>query len=50
MRYTILKSRDLYIVYEGDEIIGSFYTLKKAEDKIKKLEYANLIYLLMTDY
>ena len=50
MRYTILKSRDLYIVYEGDEIIGSFYTLQKAQDKIRKLEYTNLIYLLMTDY
>ena len=50
MRYTILKSRDLYVVYEDEKIIAYFNTFKKAQDKINQLEYIDLMSLLMTNY
>lgn len=38
-KYTILKSRDLYIIYEDDKAIFYFYTLIKAQIKIMNLIY-----------
>lgn len=50
MRYTILQSRAIYIVYEEEKLIKIFYSLKEAEAYVRKLEYIDLIKLLMTDY
>ena len=50
MRYTIIQSRAVFIVYEGNEILKIFYSYNDANAYIKKLEYINLIHLLMTDY
>ena len=50
MRYYIIKSRNLYLVYEGFNLIAYYDNLKEAELKIKKLEFIDLIYLLMNDY
>jgi hypothetical protein len=33
MRYTILKSRDLFVIYENEKVIAYFNTLKKAQEK-----------------
>ena len=50
MRYTIIQSRAIYKVYEEDKLIKIFYSYKEAEEYIRKLEYIDLIKLLMTDY
>ena len=50
MRYTILSSRGIFLVYEEKKILKIFYTYKEAEEYIRKLEYIDLIKLLMTDY
>ena len=50
MRYYILKSRELYIVYEGEKVIAYYYNLVDAQTKIRKLEFIDLMYLLMNDY
>lgn len=50
MRYTIIQSRAIYVVYEEDKMIKIFYSLKEAEEYVRKLEYIDLVKLLMTDY
>ena len=50
MRYYIIKSRDLYLVYEGLNLIAYYENLKEAELKIQKLEFIDLMYLIMSDY
>ena len=50
MRYTILQSRAIYLVYEEDTMLKIFYSLKEAEAYVRKLEYIDLVKLLMTDY
>ena len=50
MRYTILSSRGIFLVYEEEKILKIFYSYKEAEEYIRKLEYIDLIKLLMTDY
>ena len=50
MRYKIIQRRDKYIVYEGDEILKTFYSYNDANAYVQHLEYINLIHLLMTDY
>ena len=50
MRYTIIQSRAIYLVYEGDIMLKIFYSLKEAEAYVRKLEYVDLVKLLMTDY
>ena len=50
MRYTILQSRAIYIVYDGDTMLKIFYDYKEAEAYVRKLEYIDLVKLLMTDY
>jgi len=50
MRYYIIKSSDLYLVYEVLNLIAYYDYLKEAELKIQKLEFIDLIYLLMNDY
>jgi hypothetical protein len=48
-RYYIIKSRELYLVYEGLNLIAYYDNLKEAELKIQKMEFIDLIYLLMND-
>jgi len=43
MRYTIIQSRAVFIVYEGDKILKMFYNYNDAEAYIRKLEYINLL-------
>ena len=51
MKYYIIKSRDLYIVFdENNQIISHHLSINEANEKIRKLEYIELIRLLMTDY
>ena len=50
MRYTILQSRAIYIVYDGNTMLKIFYDREEAEAYVRKLEYINLVKLLMTDY
>ena len=50
MRYNIIQSRAIYIVYEEDTLIKIFYSLKEAEEFVRRLEYIDLVKLLMTDY
>ena len=49
MRYQIIQTRGLFIIYENDIIKGYYYTYKEAEEQIRKLEYIDLLYLLMTN-
>ena len=49
-RYYIIKSRDLFLIYEGLNLIAHYDTLEDAKLKIQKLEFIDLIYLLMNDY
>lgn len=50
MRYKIIKSREIFLVYEGDRILKSFYCYKEANDYVQRLEYIDLIKLMMSDY
>ena len=51
MKFKILQSRDMFILIEEENnIVGIFKTLELAKDKIRNLEYVQLMHLLMTDY
>jgi hypothetical protein len=50
MKYKIVRSRGLFIIYEEDKIIKYYYTYKDAEDEIRRMEYVELIHVLMNDY
>ena len=50
MRYQIIQTRGLFIIYENDIIKGYYYTYREAEEQIRRLEYLDLMYLLMTNY
>ena len=50
MKYRIIQSRDIFILYEEDKVIGYYKTFELAEDKIRNLEYVQLMHLLMNDY
>ena len=50
MKYRIIQSRYIFILYEEDKVIGYYKSFELAEAKIRKLEYAQLMYLLMNDY
>ena len=50
MRYQIIQTRGLFIIYENDIIKSYYYTYKDAEAEIRRLEYIDLLYLLMTNY
>jgi len=50
MRYTIIQSNAIFIVYEGNKILKMFYNYNYAEAYKRKLEYINLIQLQMTNY
>ena len=50
MRYQIIQSRGLFIIYENGIIKGYYYTYKEAQEEIRRLEYIDLMYLMMTDY
>ena len=45
MRYQIIQSRGLFIIYENGIINGYYYTYKEAEAKISRLEF-----LMMTNF
>ena len=51
MKYYIVRSRDIYIVFdEYNNIISHHLTIVEAQDKIKKLECIYFIQLLMNDH
>ena len=50
MRYQIIQTRGLFIIYENDIIKGYYYTYREAEEQIRRLEYIDLLHLLMTNY
>ena len=50
MKYRIVKSRGLLIVYEEDKIISYHYSNQEAEEAIRQMEYIELIRVLMNDY
>jgi hypothetical protein len=50
MRYTIFQSRGLFIIYENNDIKGYYFSYKEAEAQIRKLEYIDMICLMMSDY
>jgi len=45
MRYTIIQSKAVFIVYEGNKILKMFYNYNDAEAYARKLKYINLIQL-----
>jgi len=51
MKYYIIKSRDVYIIFdEFNNIIFRHLTILEAQNKIKNVECIDFIQLLMTDY
>ena len=50
MKYSIVRARGLFIIYEENKIIKYYYTYKDAEDEIRRMEYIELMHVLMTDY
>jgi hypothetical protein len=50
MKYRIVRSRGLFIIYEENKIIKYYYTYKDCEDEIRRLEYIEMMHILMTDY
>ena len=50
MRYQIIQSRGLFIIYENGIIKGYYYSYKEAQEEIIRLEYIDIMYLMMTDY
>jgi len=50
MKYKIVRSRGLFIVYEEEKIICYHYTYQDAEEAIRRMEYIELMHVLMTDY
>lgn len=46
-----MQTRGLFIIYENEnKIVGYYYTYCAAEEEIRRLEYVELMHVLMTDY
>jgi len=50
MKYRIVKSRGLFIVYEEDKIIKYYKTYQDAEEFILRTKNIEMVYFIMNDY
>jgi hypothetical protein len=50
MKYRIVRSRGLFIVYEEDKIIKYYYTYQDADEFILRTKYIEMVYFIMNDY